>query len=79
MIPGIDWPLLPYVTPMSADELAAAVGLGSRAVPDLPDALIALGFLACEGTGADRRLTAVGKVDKKRLATLVPVERAGVV
>src|SRR5216683_7979722 len=40
--------------PMTGAEIAATLGLNSRAVPDFPDALVALGFLqrASEGAGA---------------------------
>src|SRR5262245_61966593 len=41
--------------PMTGEEIARALGLSSRAVPDFPDALVALGFLRREGDGADAR------------------------
>jgi hypothetical protein len=40
-------------TPMTAAELAEALGLHERAVPDFPDALLALGLLDREGDGSD--------------------------
>jgi hypothetical protein len=40
---------------MTADELADALGLDARAVPDFPDALVALGFLERDGDGASAR------------------------
>src|SRR5215470_6685754 len=39
----------------TAEELRAALGLHARAVPDLPDALVALGFLVREGDGPAAR------------------------
>lgn len=39
----------------SAAELREALGLSERAVPDFPDALLALGFLEREGQGAQAR------------------------
>jgi hypothetical protein len=39
----------------TAEELRAALGLHARAVPDLPDALVALGFLARDGDGPTAR------------------------
>ena len=36
---------------MTASEIANALGLNQRAVPDFPDALLALGFLRREGDG----------------------------
>jgi len=39
----------------TADELRAALGLHPRAVPDLPDALVALGFLERDGDGPTAR------------------------
>ena len=36
---------------MTASEIAQALGLNQRAVPDFPDALLALGFLRREGDG----------------------------
>jgi hypothetical protein len=38
---------------MTASEIAKALGLHQRAVPDFPDALVALGFLRRDGDGAD--------------------------
>ena len=38
---------------MTASEIAKALGLHQRAVPDFPDALVALGFLRRNGDGAD--------------------------
>jgi len=40
--------------PMTGAEIARTLGLNPRAVPDFPDALVALGFLerASEGAGA---------------------------
>lgn len=38
--------------PLSAEQLRVRLGLHPRAVPDLPDALLALGFLEREGDGA---------------------------
>jgi O-methyltransferase domain/Dimerisation domain len=40
---------------MTADELANALALDARAVPDFPDALVALGFLQRDGDGASAR------------------------
>jgi predicted O-methyltransferase YrrM len=40
---------------MTAAEIAAALGLHPRAVPDLPDALVALKLLQRDGDGADAR------------------------
>ena len=40
---------------MTAEELRAALDLSPRAVPDFPDALVALGFLEREGDGVDGR------------------------
>ncbi len=37
--------------PLSAEGIARALGLHSRAVPDFPDTLVALGLLAREGNG----------------------------
>jgi O-methyltransferase/methyltransferase family protein len=39
----------------TAEELRAALGLHPRAVPDLPDALVALGFLGRDGDGPAAR------------------------
>lgn len=39
--------------PMTGDELAARLELNPRAVPDFPDALVALGMLEREGTGRE--------------------------
>ncbi|HTJ64073.1 MAG TPA: methyltransferase [Alphaproteobacteria bacterium] len=41
--------------PLTAAEIAAALGLNARAVPDFPDALVALGLLAREGDGPAAR------------------------
>ena len=41
--------------PMTGTEIAAALDLSARAVPDFPDALVALGFLQRAGEGADAR------------------------
>src|SRR3954469_9644642 len=41
--------------PMTGKEIAAALELSARAVPDFPDALVALGFLQRAGDGADAR------------------------
>lgn len=41
--------------PMTGTEIAAALDLSARAVPDFPDALLALGFLQRAGEGADAR------------------------
>jgi predicted O-methyltransferase YrrM len=40
---------------MSGDELAERLALDSRAVPDFPDALVALGLLERDGEGSDAR------------------------
>jgi hypothetical protein len=40
---------------MTADELGGALGLDGRAVPDFPDALVALGLLDRDGEGASAR------------------------
>lgn len=40
---------------LTARELAGALGLHARAVPDFPDALVALRFLDRQGEGADAR------------------------
>jgi O-methyltransferase domain/Dimerisation domain len=40
---------------MSASQIAAALGLHARAVPDFPDALVALELLEREGEGSDAR------------------------
>ena len=40
---------------MTGAEIARSLGLCPRAVPDLPDALVALGFLERAGDGADAR------------------------
>src|SRR5919198_423322 len=42
-------------SPLTAGELRAILGLDPRAVPDFPDALVALGFLDREGLGAGAR------------------------
>ncbi len=41
--------------PKTAEELRAALGLHPRAVPDFPDALVALGFLERDGDGPAAR------------------------
>jgi precorrin-6B methylase 2 len=41
--------------PLTAKEIAAALQLSPRAVPDLPDALVALKFLQREGDGPEAR------------------------
>jgi hypothetical protein len=41
--------------PMTGKEIAAALGLNPRAIPDFPDALVALKFLDREGDGPDGR------------------------
>jgi predicted O-methyltransferase YrrM len=41
--------------PMTGSEIAKALGLSPRAVPDLPDTLVALGFLQRAGDGSDAR------------------------
>jgi precorrin-6B methylase 2 len=41
--------------PMTGGEIAAALQLDSRAIPDFPDALVALRFLEREGDGPDAR------------------------
>ena len=41
--------------PMTAAQIARALALSSRAVPDFPDALVALGFLQRAGDGPDAR------------------------
>ena len=41
--------------PMTGAEIADALGLSARAIPDFPDALLALGFLERKGDGADAR------------------------
>ncbi|AOO81565.1 methyltransferase [Bosea vaviloviae] len=41
--------------PMTGKEIAAALQLNPRAIPDLPDALVALKFLQREGDGPDAR------------------------
>ena len=38
---------------MTASEIAKALGLHPRAIPDFPDALVALGFLRRDGDGAE--------------------------
>jgi hypothetical protein len=43
------------VSPKTAGELRAALGLHPRAVPDFPDALVALGFLERDGDGPTAR------------------------
>ncbi|WP_372789653.1 methyltransferase [Paraconexibacter sp.] len=40
---------------LSGEELRERLDLAPRAVPDFPDALVALGFLDAEGNGPDRR------------------------
>src|SRR4051794_23151979 len=39
--------------PMTGTEIATALGLSARAVPDFPDALVALGLLQRAGDGDD--------------------------
>ena len=50
---------------MTAAEIAASLGLSARAVPDLPDALVALKLLEREGDGAavsgEEELTLLGE------------------
>ncbi len=41
--------------PLTGKELAKALSLNARAVPDFPDALLALGLLAREGDGPDAK------------------------
>jgi precorrin-6B methylase 2 len=41
--------------PMTGAEIARALALSSRAVPDFPDALVALGFVQRTGDGPDAR------------------------
>jgi precorrin-6B methylase 2 len=41
--------------PMTGAEIAKALALSSRAVPDFPDALVALGFVQRTGDGPDAR------------------------
>ena len=41
--------------PMTGKEIAAALQLSPRAIPDLPDALVALKFLQREGDGSEAR------------------------
>jgi precorrin-6B methylase 2 len=41
--------------PMTGKEIAAALQLSPRAIPDLPDALVALKFLQRDGDGPDAR------------------------
>lgn len=41
--------------PMTAGQIASALALSSRAVPDFPDTLVALGFLQRAGDGLDSR------------------------
>ena len=41
--------------PLTATEIATTLGLNSRAVPDFPDALVALGFLRRAGDGGQAR------------------------
>ena len=41
--------------PMTGAEIAKALALSSRAVPDFPDALVALGFVQRAGDGPDAR------------------------
>lgn len=40
---------------MSGDQIAAKLDLAPRAIPDFPDALVALGFLKRDGEGPDAR------------------------
>src|SRR5712691_2193767 len=39
--------------PMTGPRIAEALGLNARAIPDFPDALVALGLLDREGEGSD--------------------------
>jgi len=41
--------------PLTGGEIAAALGLNARAIPDFPDALVALGLLARDGDGPAAR------------------------
>jgi len=41
--------------PMTGKEIAAALQLNPRAIPDLPDALVAIKVLEREGNGPDAR------------------------
>src|ERR1700735_2877851 len=41
--------------PLSGGEIAAALGLNARAIPDFSDALVALGLLARDGDGPEAR------------------------
>jgi hypothetical protein len=41
--------------PLTGAEIGQALGLDSRAIPDFPDALVALGLLAREGDGPGAR------------------------
>src|ERR1700743_205189 len=41
--------------PLTGAEIAAALDLNSRAIPDFPDALVALGLLARDGDGPNAR------------------------
>src|SRR5438445_26844 len=41
--------------PMTAAQIAGTLALSSRAVPDFPDALVALGFLQRAGDGPEAR------------------------
>ena len=41
--------------PMTGKEIAAALQLHPRAIPDLPDALVALNFLQRDGDGPEAR------------------------
>jgi len=40
---------------LTGGEIAAALGLNARAIPDFPDALVALGLLARDGDGPEAR------------------------
>src|SRR6185437_4120669 len=42
-------------SPLTGAEIGTALGLNARAVPDFPDALVALGLLAREGDGPAAR------------------------
>jgi hypothetical protein len=42
-------------SPLTGGEIAAALGLHPRAIPDFPDALVAVGLLDRAGDGPDAR------------------------
>jgi hypothetical protein len=44
-------------SPMTGQDIASSLGLHRRAIPDFPDALVALGLLGREGDGAAARYT----------------------